>query len=323
MKHHIDPKVDCVFKAILGDEDHTHLLIHFLNAILLDELKSPVAWVEILNPYNEKETRQDKLSVVDVKARDKEGNLFQVEIQMSVYPSLPDRMGYVWSTLVSKQLKKGKNYADLKPTYSIWIVNGNVDEEKPYLNSYRLCNAKGRQLGNLGSVWVLELPKFRLKQVTTEKERWMKLFKEGEKLDDIELPDWMNTPEMRQTMDIIKQFSEQEHRYEQYRARRDYLMEQSTIQSNLQTLQRTLEKERKKKEAEKKAREEERKAKQAALKEKAAERKAKEAALQREEAERQAKEVERQAKEAALKENEAMKAELAKLKAQMEQATKK
>ena len=68
MKHQIDPKVDCVFKAILGDEDHTHLLIHFLNAILLDELKSPVVWVEILNPYNEKETRQDKLSIVDVKA---------------------------------------------------------------------------------------------------------------------------------------------------------------------------------------------------------------------------------------------------------------
>ncbi len=309
MKHQIDPKVDCVFKAILGDEDHTHLLIHFLNAILLDELKSPVVWVEILNPYNEKETRQDKLSIVDVKARDKEGNMFQVEIQMSVYPSLPDRMGYVWATLVSKQLKKGKNYADLKPTYSIWIVNGNLDKDEPYLNSYRLCNAQGKVLGNLGSVWVCELPKFHPKQVKTEKDRWMKLFKEGEKLDDIDLPDWMNTPEMRQTMDIIKQFSEQEQRYEHYRARRDYLLEQSTIQTNLQTLQRNLAMETRRK--------------LQALKDVEQERKQKEAALKNEQAALREKEAERQAREEALQREAAALAELARLKAQMEQAAEK
>jgi predicted transposase/invertase (TIGR01784 family) len=316
VKHSIDPKVDCVFKAILGDEDHTNLLIHFLNAILADELKSPVIWVEILNPYNEKETRQDKLSVVDVKARDKEGNLFQVEIQMSVYPSLPDRMGYVWATLVNKQLKKGKDYADLKPTYSIWIVNGNLDKDEPYLNSYRLCNAQGKELGNLGSVWVCELPKFHPKQIKTEKDRWMKLFKEGEKLDDIELPDWMNTPEMRQTMDIIKQFSEQEQRYEHYRARRDYLLEQSTIQSNLQTLQHNLEAETRSKlqalkdvKKERKKKEAERKAKEIALQEK-------EAALKKEQAALQGKE------EALQREADAL-AELAKLRAELDQARKK
>jgi hypothetical protein len=34
MKHHIDPKIDCVFKALLGAEDNRNLLVHFLNAIL-------------------------------------------------------------------------------------------------------------------------------------------------------------------------------------------------------------------------------------------------------------------------------------------------
>ena len=31
---HINPCVDVVFKAILGSEHHTHLLINFINAIL-------------------------------------------------------------------------------------------------------------------------------------------------------------------------------------------------------------------------------------------------------------------------------------------------
>ena len=38
MRHPIDPKIDCVFKALLGAEDNRVLLIHFLNALLGREL---------------------------------------------------------------------------------------------------------------------------------------------------------------------------------------------------------------------------------------------------------------------------------------------
>ena len=48
MRHPIDPKVDCVFKALLGAESNRDLLIHFLNAILGAELPRPITAVEIL-----------------------------------------------------------------------------------------------------------------------------------------------------------------------------------------------------------------------------------------------------------------------------------
>jgi len=70
MKHRIDPKIDCVFKALLGAEHNRGLLIHFLNALLGNDLSAPITEVTILNPYNEWEFRSDKLSIVDVKARD-------------------------------------------------------------------------------------------------------------------------------------------------------------------------------------------------------------------------------------------------------------
>jgi hypothetical protein len=38
--------------------------------------------VEIQKPYNEKEFLDDKLTVVDVKARDATGQLYQVEVQL-------------------------------------------------------------------------------------------------------------------------------------------------------------------------------------------------------------------------------------------------
>ena len=76
MKHHIDPRIDCFFKALLGSEGNLNLLIHFLNAVLNQDFSEPITWVEILNPYNEKEFLSDKLSVVDIKAKDSQDRLF-------------------------------------------------------------------------------------------------------------------------------------------------------------------------------------------------------------------------------------------------------
>ena len=97
--------------------------------------------------------------------------------------------------------------------------------------------------------------------------------------------------------------------HEHYRARRDYLLEQSTIQTNLQTLQRNLAMETRRK--------------LQALKDVEQERKQKEAALKNEQAALREKEAERQAREEALQREAAALAELARLKAQMEQATAK
>jgi hypothetical protein len=55
MKHQIDPKIDCVFKALLGAENNRNLLVHFINAMIGSDLSAPIDAVEILNPYNEKE----------------------------------------------------------------------------------------------------------------------------------------------------------------------------------------------------------------------------------------------------------------------------
>ena len=102
MKHRIDPKIDCVFKALLGSEQNRNLLVHFLNAVLVDDLTAPITEAEILNPYNDKEFLDDKLSVVDVKAKDSEGRLYQIEIQLLTYRHLPERMVYTWCDSIGR-----------------------------------------------------------------------------------------------------------------------------------------------------------------------------------------------------------------------------
>ena len=316
MRHHIDPKIDCVFKALLGSEDNRRLLIHFLNAILVGELPSPIIEVVILDPYNEREFLDDKLSIVDVKARDEQGCLYQIEIQLLSGPDLPARILYTWADLYSQQLRSGQDYGQLRPTYAIWILAQHLLRDDPaYAHRYRLCDERGRRLIDHGGIWLMELEKFAAEAVETEEQRWLKFFIEGERLDDANLPDWMQTAEMRQAMSTLKGFSEKERAYHVYQARQNYLRQQRSIQ-------RVLDEERA-------AREAERQAKEAALREIEAARQATEAALREIEAERQAREVERQAteverqakaaavteKEAAEREKESAQAEVERLRA--------
>jgi predicted transposase/invertase (TIGR01784 family) len=119
MRHAIDPKIDCVFKALLGSEENSNLLIHFLNAFLVQELSEPIVWVDILNPYNEKEFLSDKLSIVDVKAKDGQERIYQIEIQLTNHSHLPARIIYNWSDIYSQQLKSDQDYGELKPTHAI------------------------------------------------------------------------------------------------------------------------------------------------------------------------------------------------------------
>lgn len=242
MRHPIDPKVDCVFKALLGAEENGNLLRHFLNAILGRELPAPITTVEILSPFNEREFPTDKLSVVDVKARDDQGQIYAVEIQLLTYPDLPARILYSWADLYSHQLERGHEYHLLRPTYVIWLLGEDLVRGDPgYGHRYRLRDDAGRCLIDHGGVYLFELKKFAVPRVDTEEQRWLKFFREGEDLDADHPPEWMQTAEMRQAMSTLKAFSEKDRAYDAYQARQNFIREQNAIQRYQRELEQTVE----------------------------------------------------------------------------------
>jgi predicted transposase/invertase (TIGR01784 family) len=280
MRHAIDPKIDCVFKALLGSEENRNLLIHFLNAILGADLQGPVTEVQILNPYNEREFLTDKLSIVDIKARDHQARRYQIEIQLLTYADLLPRILYTWNDLYNHQLQSGEDYGTLKPAYAIWILGEDLlPGDAYYTHRYRLRDERGQCLLNHGGIYLLELNKFATEQVSTDEQRWLKFFKEGEHLDADQLPVWMQTPEMRQAMNTLKAFSEKERAYDTYQARQDFLRQQRSIQRERRSIQQALEDERAARDAERRAKEVAWQEKDAALQAQEAERQAKEAAL--------------------------------------------
>ncbi len=284
MKHKINPIVDCVFKAILGSEENKNLLIHFLNAILEPEKGSLIKDVLITNPYNEREFIGDKLTIVDVKAIDEKGVHYQIEIQLAIHAALIARILYTWSSLYRSQIQEGEHYQKLKPVISIWILDGTLFEnvEAYHLHFSAYDKRQKMELSDHFSIHVLQLPKWESKEtITTEKDRWIYLFKEGKNLDADNPPETLDTEEMRQVMNVLHRFSENQANYLLYQSRIDAVLKENTYLHELEEAKKGMEQERKEKEQERKAKEQERKAKEQERKEKEQERKEKEQAQEK------------------------------------------
>ena len=78
----IDPTVDYAFRRIFGREVNQISLIALINAVLQEPPEHCVTAREIRNPFQDKDFLEDKLSVLDIKARDASGRQFNVEMQM-------------------------------------------------------------------------------------------------------------------------------------------------------------------------------------------------------------------------------------------------
>lgn len=118
----INPRVDLAFKKLFGVEENKDLLISLLNSIVSEE--DQIDEIELLNPYNERNFKKDKLTVLDVKARNKHNKThFLVEMQLADEISYHKRGLYSWARVYSNQLSSGEDYENLTRTIAIHILN--------------------------------------------------------------------------------------------------------------------------------------------------------------------------------------------------------
>lgn len=123
MSVHISALLDIVFKYMLGSKESPPLLTSFINAVEEDSGFPEIEGVTIRNPFNEKNFFDDKLSVIDVRARDKEGSWYNIEVQLQSQPYFSKRSLYYWSNTYSNQLSSGKNYEELNKVITINLVD--------------------------------------------------------------------------------------------------------------------------------------------------------------------------------------------------------
>jgi hypothetical protein len=85
-------------------------------------------------------------------------------------------------------------------------------------------------LSDQAAIHVFQLPKWKkLSKITSEKDRWLCLFKEGKKLDLKNPPEYFQTKEMRQVMKVLKRFSERERDALMYQHRLHQMTKEQTF----------------------------------------------------------------------------------------------
>jgi predicted transposase/invertase (TIGR01784 family) len=223
MKPQVDPKVDYAFKHEFGREESKPCLMSLVDAVLQPRADQRLMGLELLNPFNDQQALNDKLSVLDIKARDVSGRLFNVEMQMLAYGAFRQRALYYWSKLHQSQLRKGMGYHALRPTIAICFVDTPLFPELAEHHLAFELRERHRQtlFTDQLAVHILELSKFNKtpSDLTTPLDLWLYFLRHAQELDADTLPARLDVPEVRWALGDLIMITQSERDRERYESR--------------------------------------------------------------------------------------------------------
>jgi predicted transposase/invertase (TIGR01784 family) len=182
----VNPKNDIAFKKIFGNEKKKEILISFLNAVL--DLKGPkeIQTIDILNPYQIPHLVDLKETSLDVRATDKRGITFIVEMQMESKSFLRKKVSFHSAKAYSSQLQRATDLPKLHPVIFIGIFDFKVFDNEHYLShhQYLNCETLEQSMPEM-EYYFIELPKFTKteSELVTILDKWVYFIKHAEDLE--------------------------------------------------------------------------------------------------------------------------------------------
>lgn len=146
MGQYVKPSSDIFIKYLFGSEENKDLLLSFINAVLTEIGIDKIVNVEIKNPFNIKDFTFDKESILDVKATDENGRIYNVEVQSTGNETFVNRSLFYWAELYSGQLKETEVYENLKSVICINILEFNIFDNTNFFNSFLLKEKTSNQI---------------------------------------------------------------------------------------------------------------------------------------------------------------------------------
>jgi predicted transposase/invertase (TIGR01784 family) len=241
----VNPKIDLVFKKLFGSEDNKDILLSLINAIL--PLNQQIAKITLKNPYNVSDYAEGKLSILDIKAEDEHGKLFDIEMQIRGSKFYGKRALFYWAKIFGSQLdyaldesQDNENtlevgYSDLKKCIVISLMDFNFFDDKEYQRFYTLkdgkTNEQHKDLDYL-DLYFIELKKYKskLQNLKTMLERWIIFLNNAHKYSNKSLPKELSEiKEIRKATQKLEAMAldEQERRY--YESQQKFLLDQNTL----------------------------------------------------------------------------------------------
>jgi predicted transposase/invertase (TIGR01784 family) len=199
----VNPKIDLVFKKLFGSEENKDILLSLINSILPEYQQ--VVDLKIKNPYNVSDYAEGKLSILDIKAEDEQGNLYDIEMQIKGTTFYGKRTLYYWAKIFGSQLdyikteeeekekKKRKTYSELNKCIVMSLMDFEFFDDDRYHRCFMLkdreSNETHQDLDYL-DLYFVELEKFenRYKTLKTTLDRWIKFLNNADLYSKDNLP---------------------------------------------------------------------------------------------------------------------------------------
>ena len=238
----IKPTVDFAFKKIFGTPENVPALRGLVNAVL--QLDDPIVELEILNPFSYQEFEEDKLIVLDIRARDAVGRWLNVEMQVSVVPGLLERLTYYACSLYVDQLHSGQNYGNLQPAISICLLSQVLLSDTPAPHHrYRLVDSKqGRELSGAIEVHTVELTKYNLDEATISArpvlEQWVFFFLRADRYEASRLRELLPGEEFQRAITALETITTKTEDRQMYDRREKALRDQQWMLESAQEMVR-------------------------------------------------------------------------------------
>ena len=238
----ITPRVDIAFKKIFGVEENKDLLISLLNSIVSKE--DQVADVVLLNPYNHKNFYRDKLSILDIKAKSKDGKRFNIEIQISDDADYDKRALYYWAKLYTEQLQQGSDYSLLSKAIGIHILNfTSIPNVKKYHNVFHITEKEtGIPFFKELELHTIELKKFSpdfneklsdlINKTKTSLDIWVAFLTRHDLLNKDNLPKELNDANLKKALSVLEVMNFSDDEREAYENHLKWLMIETNTLKN-------------------------------------------------------------------------------------------
>ena len=219
---------DYVFKRIFGKGGNEKILKSLLEAIL----KINIQKIEIKNPEIPKESIEEKLSILDIKAEINENTIIDIELQVGNTTAIERRLVVYNAKLIAGEIKVSEKYQTAKDTIVICIINDNVVKRNAYLSLAMLKYEKTEEIRyvNMGyekeeeyltdmvKYYIIELPKFKTKKpkVADLLEKWLYVIGGDQKMME---ECKKENEEIKEAVEQLKQMSADEYERELYEIR--------------------------------------------------------------------------------------------------------
>ncbi len=242
----IKPTVDYAFKYFLGREPTKPILINVIDSVLDPAPDGRIDGLDLLNPFNPKASMDDKLSILDIKARDHAGRQFNVEMQVLATASYKKRILYYSCKFHPQQLPQGADYAELKPTISISFIDDVLfPDVDGYHHHFQLLE-KTHHFPLTGDVefHILELPKFMKTagELRSDLDVWLYFLRNAEKMDTEALPLALQSqPLVVRAVEELKVLTQDDLERERYEARLKAQMDHISFMNELKRMREQVE----------------------------------------------------------------------------------